>query len=489
MSKQISKAKFSMAKFSRPAASATVAAVAAVCAVTVPAHADLPKGLCQVACKGGVPVPAFDYLGKGAAYGKDPFSGAALGSGGSVKLPEANNNGATTAPAGEAYGQLQKVENWSATQCGSSLSSGGDNETIFVYVPCASDALKKRWASVVTNAHGPGIKAPSKEVGDAFFDAVTSPAAQQKLSATKYLRLGPDGTKPKAIDQQSCGDKTPFEIGDRSLFAAGMNAKACRKIAVSAPTKKLGGNFWYEDGLPADARVDANVNSSVFAYVFGKQFVLLGAAGAAAGPQTGVASTSATFTKLGETVAIFAPASGAKVNPSNTYDIGQYDKGVEATFAIGPIPITVEGGFKAKAAAYAAGWASKMWAGVQTKPFIDSAAYAKAYVNLYVVKAGVEGTLQLVYNEFLNHAASLAAVAPMPETGNQDTFIYSYQVSGENHLKMLSGHVDAFAKVMVPKFIGIRWKRYGIRLFDWTGISVDGYLYSDMKNNTPFHSL
>ncbi len=130
-----------------------------------------------------------------------------------------------------------------------------------------------------------------------------------------------------------------------------------------------------------------------------------------------------------------------------------------------------------------------MWSGIQTKPFVDASAYAKAYVNLFVVKGEVEGTLQLVYDDFTNHASSLAAVVPMPETSNQDTFIYSYQISGENHFKSLSRHVDAFAKVMVPKFIGIRWKRYGIRLFNWGGVSANGYLWSDMNNNTIFTSL
>ncbi len=449
----------------------------------------LPAGLCKVACNGGSPVPAFDFKNKGSAYGKDPFTGSALGAGGTIHLPEPNDANQSDIPAESAYGQYQDVENWSASQCGNSLATGGD-ETIWVYVPCASDAIKNRWSLAVISGHIPGIKAPNKAVGDAFYNAASSDDAQEKLKVTRYIRLGIDGTKPKPINSESCGEKDLFEAGDRSLFSVGMGAKACRRISVSAPTKNLHGtNYWYEDGLPADATVSTDVNSSVYSYIFGKQFVLIGASGSAAGPQTGNASTQAYFTKLGETVAIFAPSSGVKLNTENTYDIGQYSKGAQATFAIGPIPITVEGGFVAKAKAYAAGWAAKMWAGIQTKPFVDASAYAKAYVNLFVVKGGVEGTLQLVYDDFTNHAASLSAVVPRPEVGNQDTFIYSYQISGENHFKSLSGRVDAFAKVMVPKFIGIRWKRYGMKLFDWTGVSADGYLYSDMKNNIIFTAL
>ncbi len=87
-----------------------------------------------------------------------------------------------------------------------------------------------------------------------------------------------------------------------------MGAKACRRISVSAPTKNVPGtNFWYEDVLPADATVSTDVISSVYAYIFGKQFVLIGASGNSAGPQSGNSSTQAYFIKLGETVAIFAP--------------------------------------------------------------------------------------------------------------------------------------------------------------------------------------
>ncbi len=89
----------------------------------------LPAGLCRAACEGGSQVPAFDFKNNGSVYGKDPFTGGALGAGGTINLPEPNDSNQSDIPAGSSYGQYQDVENWSASQCGNSLATGGD-ETI-----------------------------------------------------------------------------------------------------------------------------------------------------------------------------------------------------------------------------------------------------------------------------------------------------------------------------------------------------------------------
>lgn len=144
---------------------------------------------------------------------------------------------------------------------------------------------------------------------------------------------------------------------------------------------------------------------------------------------------------------------------------GELSKSVD--FFIGPVPVSVRGsiggqaGFEAKL--------SVVGNGIQgsVTPNITSYGKADAGVDLWFVKAGVEGQLVL-----LNDSLPIALTTQL---FNDNGLKLDIALKAENHLSALRGKVDVFVDVL--DLWEDEWERYSMNLFAWDGIQKDWVLY------------
>ncbi|MBK9247654.1 MAG: hypothetical protein IPM69_05960 [Ignavibacteria bacterium] len=105
-------------------------------------------------------------------------------------------------------------------------------------------------------------------------------------------------------------------------------------------------------------------------------------------------------------------------------------------------------------------------------PFADISGFAKCAVNLFIVRAGVEGKLT-----FLKGDINLAAHADIMYGNNE--FIFTKDFRCNYNLNMLSGNIKAFADRRNWRF---KWKRFWTHeLFAWEGLNIAG----DFENVSP----
>lgn len=138
-------------------------------------------------------------------------------------------------------------------------------------------------------------------------------------------------------------------------------------------------------------------------------------------------------------------------------------------FFIGPVPVSVQGAIGGSAG-FDAG-VSVVGTGIQGSltPYITSYGKADAGVDLWFVKAGVEGTLDLIND-------NLPATLTVQLLPDNKTLELALKVT--NNLKALAGKIVVFVKVKeFWKFWTDSWKKYSTTLFSWDGYQNSWILF------------
>jgi hypothetical protein len=142
--------------------------------------------------------------------------------------------------------------------------------------------------------------------------------------------------------------------------------------------------------------------------------------------------------------------------------------GKEVEFFVGPIPISVYGaiggtaGFDAQIAPAGNGIEGRV------TPYLDTYGKANAGVDLWFVKAGVEGQLVLLKDQL--------PVIGTAQLVTENGLAVELGLTVENHLKALSGSIVVFADVY--DLWEDEWDRYSTTLFSWGGLAYDWTLYN-----------
>ncbi len=143
------------------------------------------------------------------------------------------------------------------------------------------------------------------------------------------------------------------------------------------------------------------------------------------------------------------------------------EKGKKVRFFVGPVPVSVYGsiggsaGMDAKLSVLPTGLRASVTPGLTTFGRADAA------VDLWFVRAGVAGSLDIL----IDHLPIVADVQLMPG------LVLDMSLQAKNQLKSLSGKVDLFVQVRkVLKFWKKEWKKYSVTLFKWNGIKKDWVL-------------
>lgn len=456
--------------------------------VSAEALPDLNQYLCPAQCNSTKAKSPFDFAKKAANFG-DPNGKGSLGS--TIQIPKTEDNSSEdgTSPSdsvntSDFFSELNQFENWSAGTCGQNLNDPGD---VLVAQPCAAvNDRYNRWKNIIIGKHKPTSPyhpPANKKAMDAYHEAASSPAAKEKLKTYMWIRN--DGLRTHFLNCKAEG----IDPENKNLFAIEIAGSMCSQL--EAPKMNSVGMV----GPPPGTYTKADIGGKASVYVFGHEFQLMGGTLALNSPSTGPVYRTTQFNYMGD----------LKVNDNNIAGIdSKYDlplnlahvhEGTSATFTIGPVPVTVEGGINGDAGVNFISRQTNLWANGRIQPGVNIEGYAKAYVNLLIVKAGVDAKI-LLLNDYLDIYAFSGVVASQVtwngNTGN--SFIFSEQISLANQINALNGNVAAFVKVAVPKFIGWKWKKYSTSLFSWGGISAKGYLYNsatdgmfiyNVPNNNP----
>ena len=144
--------------------------------------------------------------------------------------------------------------------------------------------------------------------------------------------------------------------------------------------------------------------------------------------------------------------------------------GKTVRFFIGPVPVSVYGaiggsaGFEAGLGVVASGIKGYI------KPGLTTYGKADAGVDLWFVKVGVQGKLDLLIDHL---PVSLTSQL----INNNKTLEMILKVT--NDLKALAGRIDLIAKVKeFWKFWKDPYKTYTVKLFSWSGIAKNWILYN-----------
>lgn len=445
--------------------------VSALMMVQVPVFAadPLPPGYCYKKCDGtAVAKPPFDFWGKVSTAG-DPNTGRPLRR--RMRVPREPGSSATKqVDSKEFFDQLTEFEKWSAGECGENLND--PSETVQVIGPCYGDRLKNTWTVNVISSHSKtGTPPPSIAVIDAFFKAATTPEQKKAKDEFPWARRGGAKTAFKKCWPKDVG------AGTKDTFGVYIMGNLCADF--QAPP--LPGGVSVVKGIPAESKTSVTADGKAGVYVLGGDLTLARANAKFYSPRGTNVERSAQAYVLGAKL-YDESDKGTDVSWNYKLDLGSYKKGVSATFTIGPIPITVEAGAAGKAGVNFMARLTDMWANGRVQPFVDSAAYASGYINAFIAQAGVEAFMTLL-KDTLDLYGFVGVV--VGQANGLTQFVFTTQVAGENSIEALNGHVDIFARIRVPKFIGWKWKTYSTELFRWGGVSTKGYLFSYMLANQP----
>ena len=117
--------------------------------------------------------------------------------------------------------------------------------------------------------------------------------------------------------------------------------------------------------------------------------------------------------------------------------------------------------------------------GAHLSPYVRTAVYVQASVNVIIAEAGAIGKLTLL-NDTLELTGSLALV-PNKSDGILRWGVYS-KLQLHNNMEMLNGEVSAFVKLYFPCWTSILPsicnKQWDVHLFGWKGFQVQGDIFS-----------
>lgn len=439
---------------------------------------DLPAGYCYVDCFGKQPVAPYDFERAARRQG-DPNTGRRLGR--FVMVPSEEGGPAdqrvlTT----EWLSELMDVERYAAEQCGRSLNDDSWGDIIDVVAPCGDiDKILESDASVIRQQHKRRGNPPmSDETAERAYRHFTQDEEQAKLQEKLYCRFVPGGGS-NHLDSQHC---EPFDLrlGAERTLAVGMTSQACRRISAPSfrPESRTvlgGGTLECRRGIPRGTTVQTNGEAKLGIWVFNNEIIFLGAESRQVGALNRDAIHTSRTTYKAQT-SCRERLTGDQVEVDENCVVSRKEEGAAATFMVGPIPITVQAGAYIETGTSDFAKVAPMWANGRVGPYVDSAGFASAFINLLIVRAGVEAGLTFFNDKYF--LTSFAAVAHLSEGSGiaREGFYFSEQLNGVNQLNALAGRIDAFASIPVPKWLGIRWKKFRLNIFNWSGIRATGYV-------------
>jgi hypothetical protein len=439
----------------------------------------LPAGYCQVGCKGDKKVPAFDFAKKFSEKG-DPNGGPAKPQ---TKIPtEEGQAPSKVVETSLLLNELKNAENWSSQECGKSLNDDSWN-TIEVVAPCA-DAREyyDRQAAMVRDQHKKsGAPPPSKENANSLYEQASSPPAQKNLDTQWYCRFYAPG-QDTALSNNVCKPGN-FKLGKNELVAVGMTSLGCRSLMTPAfiPEIKrtfVSGTIGCRKGMPDGSLAAASERVAFSAWIFGQEISLLKANSGQHAPVHKDVRQISSNIFLGSNLCP-QNLTNKKIAYDQTCPAYKVHQGVQQTFTVGPIPVTVEAGAEGEIGITHFARVAPMWANGRANAFANTVGYAKAYVNLGIVKGGAEADLTLLTGAYDVYGFGAAAYLPA-QNGKAADFYFSEHISGFNKLSALRGSLAAFAKYPVPKFVGWKWKKFRFTIFTWPGLTTEGYLFNQV---------
>jgi hypothetical protein len=439
----------------------------------------LPDGYCYVGCRGSQPVTPYNFSRAASRFG-DPNTGGRLGS--TVLVPSEDGGTPDTPVATlEWLRELTEVEGFAARECGRSLNDDSWGDIIDVVAPCGDlEKILEADAADARRAHSRTGTAPMSDVNaDRAYQYASNNENQRNLREKLYCRFIPGGQGSNALSSEHC-EPFDLQIGTDRTLAAGMKSKTCRMINAPRFNPEIrqvlgGGVLECRRGLPprTSVRTEGEVDFGIS--VFNNRMTLLGVQSR----QVGTLNLDSTHTSrtMNRGVTICRDNEKApKLSIDKTCPVARTERKASATFMVGPIPITVEAGAFGEVGTADFARVSPMWANGRVGPYVETAGFASAFINLLIIRGGVEARLTFLNDKYF--LTSFSGVMHLPQ-GNgvpREGFYFSEQLTGVNQLNALGGKIDAFASVPVPKFIGIRWKKFRVNLFRWNGVQSIGYV-------------
>lgn len=175
----------------------------------------------------------------------------------------------------------------------------------------------------------------------------------------------------------------------------------------------------------------------------------------------------ATLDIMGTRVYTFDETKATSWTKSQNYS-KSFDKQVLKTrFMVGPIPMSASFGVRGNGGVSYSMTIRPAYARLNFEPYVNSAVYAQAGVDVVVAEAGVRGSVTL-----LNDKLSLSASAGLYADA-QKRLYYEARWSGINTITALKGKVDLYAKVDLL-FYSDEWT---YTIFNWNGPSTRGTLF------------
>lgn len=259
-----------------------------------------------------------------------------------------------------------------------------------------------------------------------------------------------------------------WELGDRSKFSLLLKANSIFTGSVFKTIDTLS-KLTHEQALAIYKKsatfFDVDAKASADAYVLGEQFPLLDISLFVHAPvhQDSLASMQPRVEVFGSTVWNPGKKTYREFLDSATKK-KEWKKSKTISFNL-VVPVDIEVGIQGTLGVKYFAHSDKNSLDAFATPFADVSGFAKCAVNLFIVRAGVEGKLT-----FLKGDINLAAHADIMYGNNE--FIFTKDFRCNYNLNMLSGNIKAFAERRNWRF---KWKRFWTHeLFAWEGLNIAG---------------
>jgi hypothetical protein len=280
------------------------------------------------------------------------------------------------------------------------------------------------------------------------------------LMSVPSLLAGPvRNTSPLAYYKQFSRD-----VGERSKFKAGVRFDG--SATFTGPSGTL--------GLPGGGAL-ASANASLPLSVFKNDFSFLSVAASAKAPVGGSAASASVLVKL-IGVNVYSKSYSADVSVTNPAfpPIVKEGPKYEATFMVGPVPVTVKAGARGEVGL---NWQLQLTAKLSQStltlsaiPYGNIAGFGSAAVGIPGINFGIEIVLKLVEPKFT--AAASATVALLDE-GVGPFLRGSLSQVLSHQLTLLSGQMNLVVEVPCLKWCSK--KKWGIRFSYPCGFGADDY--------------
>jgi hypothetical protein len=215
------------------------------------------------------------------------------------------------------------------------------------------------------------------------------------------------------------------------------------------------------------------------AALFGEEFNLLHLTGdLGASLKTGKGNITVKLVDfLGNTLINIDESEDASFTKSGNLPLKPLDVHTTARFMIGPVPVSVTVGARGEIGLNYNLGVAPLSAQANLIPYVNSSIYAQAAVDIGLVKAGVEGELVLLKDEFTLSGAVSLEHKPVVSKGEPVKLFFRQAYSAHNKMTALSGSLSVFADILCPLFCdGVE---FTYEIFSWPGLTKEGYLFNE----------